>query len=366
MSEMRTVGVVGEDTPVEETTTPTNTTESTNNVIDFEGKDFKDTQKLLENDAKIRDITEELTNAKAQMTGMVSMSLKTDSAEDAMDVIQGHLERFSTVAELKAYISGPLETAKEKIDEFFTNDETGDYLELNNIDTVKTEADEYEFKRSMLIYFKQSDEYLENIDKELQKLEEAQKEFDRDMASVLNPLKDNLLAYASYLEDKCKVEDTDSMEVKRAKREQIKTATGIKYGYTLENLFELLEKHPSIATNAMKDFRNNNKVREIGKRYQRKLNTGKIHLNLYSLLSDDPKDSLEYRTLPIGDYPAGLEGFTVYFIIRYLSMGLSTQEDVTFHASVYISLTRLLNNELDEDVATTVKDSIKKLLSYFN
>ena len=145
----------------------------------------------------------------------------------------------------------------------------------------------------------------------------------------------------------------------------LKKAHAIRCAYTLENMIELVESHPGIISNAKKDFRSENMIRQTGDRYMKKLRTARINFTLAPLLSDDIHDSLEYRVLPQGDYPAGFENFTVFFIIRSLAVTLPAKEEVTFHAAVYTAFTQLINGEMDEDVADMVKRSIVKFLSYF-
>ena len=106
-------------------------------------------------------------------------------------------------------------------------------------------------------------------------------------------------------------------------------------------------------------------IRQIGDRYRSKLRSADINFNLAPLLADDPHDSLEYKVLPQGDYPAGFENFTVFFIIRSLAVTLPAPEEVTFHAAVSVAFTQLINGTLNEDVADTMRQSITKFLSYF-
>ena len=105
---------------------------------------------------------------------------------------------------------------------------------------------------------------------------------------------------------------------------------------------------------------------DIGERYARKLKTAKINFNLLSLIADDIHGSLEYRTIPQGDYPEGLENFTVFFIVRAMSMGLTTPEDITFHASAQIALNKFVDNTLDPDIIEYMRKNIIKFLSYFD
>lgn len=333
--------------------------------IDFDGKDFEATQKLLSDTSKINTINKELEKAKTQKSSIVNEAINDDDAED---VIQMHLDKFETVNDLEKYLNGDVKVPEvaAKINEFFTNDETGLVLELRNNPNTKSEFDELEFKRAMLIYFKQTDYYAKKLDEEVEKMNIEMEEANKELKEALNPLKDNILAYAEYLKSKSEILDTDDVKTIRIKKANAEKAEAIKNGYTLQNLIDLVEKNPSIIDNSLKDFHKDTKVMEIGERYGRKINSQKIGFNLFSLLSDDIHDSLEYHVLPQGDYPEGLEGFTVFFIIRSMAMGLTTNKDKIFHASVNISLTRLMEGSLDEEVAETLTDAIKKFLSYFD
>ena len=341
-------------------------TDNTNNdIMDFDGKDFEATQKLLSDTSKINSINKEIEKAKTQKSEVVNDAIDDDDAED---VIQMHLDKFETIEELEKYLDGDVKVPEvaAKVNEFFTNDDTGLVLELKKNPNAKTELDELEFKRAMLLYFKQNDYYTKKMDEEIEKMNIEMEEANRELKEALNPLKDNILAYAEYLKSKSEILDSDDVKTVKVKKANAEKADAIKYGYTLQNMIDLIEKNPSIIDNALNDFRKDTKVMEIGERYGRKINSQKIGFNLFSLLSDDIHDSLEYHVLPQGDYPEGLEGFTVFFIIRSMAMGLTTNKDKIFHASVNISLTRLMEGSLDPEVAETLTDAIKRFLSYFN
>jgi hypothetical protein len=341
--------------------------------IDFSGKSFEETQKALNISAKTNTLNNEIIRVKEQRDSIVKQSFKEQSiinttGEDksSNDVIQYHLDRF-TFKELEKYLEGKVTDAKvqQRIDEFFENPDTHEILELSGGTATKTKAEEYDFKRSLLLYFKQNDDYLEKIDEELEKLNQATEELNENISEALNPLKDNILAYSEYLVKESEPAEGDTPEDKKRKRAQAKKARAIRSGYTLENMIELIEKNPKIKENALRDFHNEDKLRDIGERYAGKLRTAKIDFDLFPLLSNDPHDSVEYQMLPQGEYPAGLEGFTVFFIIRSLGMSLPNPEDVVFHASIQVSFTQLLKGDLDKDVAETVKKSIKKFLDHF-
>ena len=331
-----------------------------NNVIDFKSKDFEKTQDLLNMRAEMDAMINQTKEIKEQKASVLTSAL----SEDNDDVIQKHLDKFETYESLDNYLKGDLKnpTVKERINSFFTNDETGDVLVLENLDTIKTETEELDFKRAMLLYFKQNDEYLAKIDEEVEKLNKTTDELSKDISSAMDPLNDNILAYAEFLDQDADNIPDSEIDKRRAMK---KKSFAIRSGYTFEKLIKLVEEHPSIVKNALSDFRSETRIKEIGKRYASKLKAANISFSLFNLLSNDTHDSLEYKCLPVGDYPEGLENFTVFFIIRSMSMGLTTKEDITFHASIQISLTRLMKGDLDDNVATTLKESIVNFLNLF-
>jgi hypothetical protein len=365
---------VSEDTSAE-TEAPVETESVKEDAVDFASKDFAETQKVINMNARMNNLRREIDSVKKQKSSLADTSFKNpqtvsfgdSTINSSEDVIQYHLDRF-TFDELQKYIGGDLfsKTTQERIDEFFENPETHEVLELSAEPNITDTRSQYDFKRGMLLYFKQNDEYLKKIDEELEKLNEATAELEENVSSVLNPLKDNVLAYSQYLYDQSEIteEDTDPEVIKKKKANRRK-AIAVRSGFTLENMIQLVENNPSIVRNALRDFHNETKLQEIGKRYSAKLHTAKIDFNLFSLLSDDPKDSLEYRVLPQDDYPAGLEGFTVFFIIRSLAITLPSMDSVTFHASVQVAFTQLINGKCDPDIAETMKEAIKTFLAHF-
>lgn len=351
--------------------------------INFDGKDFKDTQMVLNAKARADMLRRQAEEVRAERTNLANGQFRraNDKADDecigepigesikapADDVIQAHLDKFKTAKDLESYLHGNVKNQKvaDRINEFFM-DEDGDELLLNtNGTTIKTQEQELDFKRSLLIYFKQNDEYLKNIDDELAKLNDEVAEFNSEISSALNPLKDNILAYVSYLEEQGTPDPADDVKATAHKRDLRKKAKMIRSGYTLENLIELVEKTPSIIQNSLKDFRNESRIKDIGERYGKKLKTSNISITLFNLLSNDIKDSVEYRIFAPGEYPEGLEGFTIFFIIRSLSVTLPDKHEETFHAAVQVAFSALLNGDLDPDVEKSMKESIKKFLSYF-
>ena len=351
----------------------------TKEEIDFSGKSFEETQKLLNLTSKLREINNGAAAIKNQKHGIIEHSiapLKTVSVNNGDgpvinnpdDVLQYHLDKFNSAEELNRYLAGSVKSdeVKTRINEFFIHPITGEMLVMNNENTtLKTEEEELEFKRSLVIFFKQNDEYLSKIDEEQKKLDEAVNEMNRDIASVLNPLRDNIYGYATYLIDHAQPSDEDDIKTKSDKRRSMVKGIAIRSAYTLENMFKLIEDHPGIIGNSLMDFKSPDKVKEIGQRYIAKLHTAGIDFNLFMMLDDDPKKNLEYLALPKGTYKEGMEGFTIFFVIRSLAMSLPDEESIYFHAACHIAFSQLMNGKLDPSIADIMKKNITKFLKLF-
>ena len=332
--------------------------------IDFSSKDFEATQRLLGDTARLSSLKHDSEEIKQKKEEVLNASIKDT---DSSDVIQSHIDKYTTPEELERYLAGDLsnERTRNKIDEFFTDDETGEVLEMADNKEITNVNQEYEFKRGLLLYFKQNDYYLAKIDEEVESLNKATAELNSDLSEALNPLKDDILAYSEYLLQESEIKEGDTPEEQQSKKYRARKAIAIRSGYSLENMIALVKEHPGIIKNALKDFRSDDAIRKIGQRYTSKLKNAKINFNLFSLLSDDVKDSLEYRTIPQGDYPEGLEGFTVFFIIRAMSIGFNNIDDIYFHASAQIALSKFIEGDLDPELNDYVRDHVIEFLSYF-
>jgi hypothetical protein len=337
-----------------------------NTEMDFTGEEFTRSQAVLNTSSKLNQLNKQIDEQRDQSKKVLDEAFGSDTElNGSHDIIQGHLDEH-TLEEIQRMLNGsgkrpvPATEREDAINSFFT-DENGEMLVLATHDTIQSTADELEFKRGLILYLKQSDYYIRKIDEEVDRynkdMEEFTKEMNSEISDILNPLRDNILAYAEHM----KLE-AEKLPAGMKRRSFLKTATAIKSGYDFGILFDELNKHPNIMKNAIGDFYSNQKLRDIGKRYSDKLKSNKVEFNLFGFLSDKPEESLEYQILPKDSYPAGLEGFFAFFLIRHFSMGLTTPEDRHFHASVYVCLERLTDLTLDEDVAESVKDKIISLL----
>lgn len=335
------------------------------NTINYDQLNFDEVSKIVSTVAEKDDLLRRKESMKIQQKNMLESTIKGDIAGEALDIIQENLDEFIGLEDLQKYLKGPVTdpNVKKRINNFFT-DEHGNLLEANV--KYETEGEELEFKRRLILYFKENDYYLEKIDEEIQNIEKATQEFNVDMTNLLASIKDDLLNYACFLEDEADSIEPKTKEEEKIKKSKLAKAASIKNGYNFNNLIELIEKNPKIIDNALYDFRHEERIKSIGQRYTSKLNTNNIKFDLFGLLSDDIHESLEYLALPKDEYPSGLENFAVFFIIRCMSMGLNTKEDITFHATAQVTLSKLMKNELCGDALTMVKISLIKLLSYFD
>lgn len=323
--------------------------------IDFNGKEFENMQKMLSNNAylqELQDNNNELVDA-------------TFKDGEEFDILDKNLAKFETIDDLKEYLKGDIKDPKviEKINGLYIDEENDMEIELT--EAITSSTDPIKFKRDLAIHFKSNDYYMGKIEEEVQKLNESTEGLNKELAESLKELDDNVYAYAKHLLEKAKPEEGDTPEELSAKKLIKKKGNGIMNGYTFNNLIELIEDKPNIINNALKDFHNETRIKSIGKRYVTKLEQKGIKFNLLDYLNDDIHKSIEYLYLPKGDYPEGLENFLVFFIIRSTSMDFDDVESINFHTSVYITLNKLKNNTLNDDIKNTVIESIIKLLSYF-
>lgn len=334
-------------------------------TIDYSQLSYDEVREIVSTVAEKDELNRKKEAVRSQQVNIMKSSVKGDMADDALDIIQTNLDGFEDLDTLKHFLSGPVTDpdVKKRINTFFT-DESGNEVEINS--EGRTEGEELEFKRGLILYFKENDYYIEKIDEELQKMEEATEEFNVNMSNLLASIKDDLLNYANFLEDDAGNMEVTSPQEEKIKKSKLSKAASIKNGYTFSNLIKLVEDNPKIIDNALYDFKHEERIKNIGKRYSDKLKTNNINFNLFNLLSDDIHDSLEYRTLPLDEYPSGLENFAVFFIIRCMAMGFNSKEDIVFHATAEVTLSKLMNNELDGEIADMVKDSLIKLLNYFD
>ena len=116
--------------------------------VDFSGKDFEETQKLLNQTAKVNSLNRDIKEAKKERMRVIGETFKPgaeNNEEDKYptpdDVIQYHLDKWETYESLERYLKGSLKDPKSatRVNEFFTHPVTGEVLELISNPRVKTD-----------------------------------------------------------------------------------------------------------------------------------------------------------------------------------------------------------------------------------
>lgn len=273
------------------------------------------------------------------------------------EFLNDRLAEYPTVESLTAHLK-----SDANVHAFFTNPDTGEELGLS---TEMDPKKEVEFKRDLLIYLKTSDIQMKKIDEEYDKLDAATKEFQENVSEACNRLSDNVLAYVGLLRDKAEA-CTDTRERKRL----LKSIDALDSGFTMQ-IYADLYKKPSIAKHCKEDIVNPTKVAEFGQRYMAKLQSTltkrdrPCKVSLIPYVSSDDYKSFEERVLVKGEYE--LPDLFVFSLIRYFAMADWTDISIRqAHASVALSIRKLLNNEFEDELKVKVKDAIVEYLKLFN
>lgn len=295
-------------------------------------------------------LVEERHQVNEQVKGVLSSTVKgLDSDRDA---IMLRLDQVESSEELKK----ALDRTPSMVDIFFTND-LGEPIDLNLGDI--TPERELQFKKDLLVYLKATQEYNQKIDEEFAKKEEAEKEFNEEMANCIKLISDNFLIHVQQVEDSLK--DPNLTDIQRAQGK--KRLAAIKTGYTFEYFIELLDKHPGLKDNVKKDFLNELKKAQIVTNYANKTKKATVNPVLGVMFHND-KVSLERNFLTDDEY--GIEGLVLFYMVRCFSMSGFEGLNRTMHSSVSLILTKMVKNDISpefkEEVVTGLRNLAAKLI----
>ena len=267
------------------------------------------------------------------------------------------LAEWNSVEALKAHLK-----SEKNVHEFFTNPETGEEL---GVATDMSPSREVEFKRDLLIFLKTSDIQMKKIDEEYDKLDEATKEFQENVSSACERLSDNVLAYVGMLRDRA-----EACEDNNERRRLLKSIDALDSGFTMKNFSDIYAKS-SIAKHCKKDLLTPTRVADIGKRYMAKLQSTltkkdrPTRVSLIPYVSSNDYKSFEERVLVEGEYE--LPDLFVFSLIRYFAVSDWNDETIRqAHASVALTIRKLLNNEFEDELKVKVKTAIIEYLKLFN
>ena len=271
------------------------------------------------------------------------------------DFIQDKLDTFESVEALQEYLK-----SDKNVEDFFVNEANGETIELSV--AIDDEKRSLQFKRELLIYLKTTDVAHDAIDKEYEALEKATAEMDENLREACIQLSDNVLAYTMYLKDKAN-ESSDEI----LKKKILDSAKYIESGYTFEVLQDVIDEHPSVLKNTVKELLSGTGVSNIGNRYTDKLKRFGIKVSLIPLVSNGTSvRSIEENVL-IKDDEYKVPDLFIYSTIRYFAMADWNDENVKrFHASIALSMKRLISNDLAEEVRQNLIARMVEYLAQFD
>ena len=309
---------------------------------------------VINSDVLRKDIMEQKDNIDKYQEGILD---QLNGLNQDKEFLNERLAEYSTVESLKSHLR-----SDANVHTFFTNPDTGEELGLaTNMDSKR----EVEFKRDLLIFLKTSDIQMKKIDEEYEKLDEATKEFQENVSEACNRLSDNVLAYVGMLRDRA-----EACEDPRERKRLLKSIDALDSGFTMQIYTDLYQK-PSIAKHCREDIAKDTVVSDIGKRYMAKLQSTltkkdrPTKVSLIPYISGDKVKSFEERVLIEGDYE--VPDLFVFSLIRYFAMADWTDETTRqAHASVALTIRKLLNNEFEDELKEKVKAAIVEYLKLFN
>lgn len=343
--------IKNETLQVEEPVTETTETTST-----------EETKPLTENEI---DQLSQIIHAQAYKKEMLR---QTESIQDKVNELKGTIKGLDMDKEfidemLKSYTVEQLESRlknDDAVEAFFINPETGEPLEMNI--EFESKAREIEFKRGLLVYIKSSQDTFEKIDKAMEELDKETEEFQKNIGEVTYSLSDNVLTYINYMKDRLNL-----MEEGRDKRHMTKLVKYLESGFTFEVFADVIKKYPTVAPKCISELKNEQNIKNIGARYGAKLKTNKIPVSLIGFASDitEGRKSLEELLLIRGEQYI-IPDLFIYSLIRFFAMEDWNDGYVRkLHASVSLTLKKLLNNEFTEEVKNDVINSMVDYLKLF-
>ena len=291
----------------------------------------------------------------------------SDNLEEQKKIMYGYIDGADTSFiddRLKEYTIEEL-TEKVKDDEFMKMMVTspgGVLLGISasaNGDTPFNDEDEMEFKRELLIHAKKTDMTYTEIDKYIADMEDARIEFDTETKKIMDSMENSIVEVVSMMKEG--LEKTTDPKERKQKELIIKH---IESGWTFEIINDILDKHPNIPNNLIRDMNNDTRIKQIADRYKKKLRDHGSNISLTHFVSSEHvnRKSIEKTLLKPDQYK--YEDLFIFMIIRFFSMANWNDRNIArAHISIAVSLKRVMKNEYPEDMQKTVIENIAKLVS---
>lgn len=318
-------------------------------VEDESSLSLVDMVNMIDDISNSLEIQRQMFDAREQLTQVcLALGIKKDDQEFLHTKFQ------------KSYIKEELTKImadKDLLDKKFFTREDGTII---NVTTLQKQGDQYEAKKELVEYLYSFYDMERSIQNDLDEMRSDIRKFKKEdissaSATVANNLKQGIDERWAEMEA---MEDGAEKEARRT------LLTRLQSSYTFADLLDVLDRHPSVAANAMKDMVTPTRVKAVGKQYADKLKQGNTFSKLYGVIQDDIDKSIEKQFLHEDDYLAGKENFFGFFLIRFFGMESWTDESAhirEMHNATCIVLNNLMNGTLDKEFRDEVVDNIKKV-----
>lgn len=272
--------------------------------------------------------------------------------DDTKDIL---LDKIATMD--SKYLEKSLKSDKF-VESLFT-DEDGDPIDFD-VDFKGDKKSEIEFKRGFASWWNSCTVMEQQLHDQMEAYKKDIANTQIELDEAVYNLSDNILNYTQYLKDQA-YETKDQKEIDRV----VTLTKYMESAYTMDVYRENLEKYPSVIQNTLKDLNKESRVESIGKRYMDKLKSQKLHAHLIKFASSEKQKSFEELHLPNGTYE--YPDLFVFSLIRFFSMADWSDVNIRrMHATTYIVLDNIYNDNMDFGVRKNVKDSIIEYLALFN
>lgn len=307
--------------------------------------------KVIDIGAKQSTLHKELDSIFEQKNEVGKMLKAPEGGEDPMETVNRKLATVKDAVELAEMLKDPA-----KIDWFFEDDGTGLQIECL---TPNEQTDLREFERDLLLFLKRCDDAADEYERMSDEIAGELKALDAEFDEVNAIMQDNVVAFADAIADTI---TPDNPNYKRTMAE----VRGIRSAYDFEILKTLVDAHPGIIDHTLEEFRKEGRITDIGKRYATKLDRAKTSANLITFLPRNPNDRCIEKHIIPNEYMPGTEDLFVYILIRHFAMSsFDDQATRKFHASVYLMLYQLVENQLKPELITKVHDNMLDLLQRY-
>ena len=272
--------------------------------------------------------------------------------ESPMDIVTKKLAKVTKEELVRDYLPYP-----DKVKWFFFDEETQSTVGFIKEGTLSKD-EEYKYQKDVLMFFKETDEALEQLDQIYKESNEELKKIIDDLGDINKIYNINLLEYVRNFE-----KEADEKGIKNIG--SLQTIEGIYSAYDFRCIFEMLEEHPTVIKNTLDDYRNSARIKNLGERYSIRLKQGKIKISLTSFLSFKDQHPVEKLTIP-NDYLEGTEDLFIFILIRFFALeGLSNTMTRKFHVSVWLVIHNLLTGSLSDEETKMFLSNMKRLLKMY-